>query len=43
VEPLSVALADRLGTGSRFHRAAPALALLELAPGRGEPAIDQLD
>jgi DNA-binding CsgD family transcriptional regulator len=39
----AVALADRLGSGSRFHRAATALALLELARGHGEPAIDQLE
>jgi GMP synthase-like glutamine amidotransferase/DNA-binding CsgD family transcriptional regulator len=39
----AVALADRLGAGSRFHRAATALALLELARGQGEPAIDQLE
>jgi DNA-binding CsgD family transcriptional regulator len=39
----AVALADRLGSGSRFHRAATALALLELARGQGEPAIDQLE
>jgi DNA-binding NarL/FixJ family response regulator len=39
----AVALADRLGSGSRFDRAATALALLELARCQGEPAIVRLE
>ena len=39
----AVALAERLGSGSRFDRAATALALLELGRGQGERAIDGLE
>jgi hypothetical protein len=39
----ALALAERLGSGSRFDRAAMSLGLLELGQGRGEPAIHQLE
>ena len=39
----ALALAERLGSGSRFDRAAMSLGLLELGHGRGERAIEQLE
>jgi ATP/maltotriose-dependent transcriptional regulator MalT len=39
----ALALAERLGSGSRFDRAAMSLGLLELGQGRGQRAIDHLE